>query len=327
MNKFLHILHTEPFLILDGAMGTLLFEMGLDQGAAPEAWNVTYPERIQEVHRRYIEAGSNVILTNSFGGTHFRLKLHNMQDWVYELNKAAGENGRFAVLTAPHPVIVAGSMGPTGELLMPMGTMTFEEARAAFAAQAKGLADGGVDVLWIETMSDLNEVRAAVTGARTVCDLPIAATMSFDTNGRSMMGVTAAQTIQELGELNLAAIGANCGQNLPDTMNAVKIMHEIHPHIPIISKANAGIPHWGGDGELVYDGTPEVMAGYAYHVRQSGATLIGACCGSSPDTIRAMHGALHGEHGDQLPVPQKIMVSTSETTADRSRPLRRRRRR
>ncbi|MCP5094406.1 MAG: betaine--homocysteine S-methyltransferase, partial [Chloroflexi bacterium] len=288
MNIFLEKLQSESYLILDGAMGTLLFDMGLEQGAPPEEWNVTHPERIQEVHRRYIEAGSNIVLTNSFGGTTYRLKLHSLQDRVYELNKAAAENGRLAAAKAPHPIIVAGSMGPTGELMLPLGTMTVDEAEAAFAEQAKGLADGGVDVLWIETMSDLNEVRAAVAGVRSVCDLPIAATMSFDTNGRTMMGVTAEQTIKTLGELNLDAIGANCGQNLPDTMAAVQKMHQLYPDIPLISKANAGIPHWNSTDALVYDGTPDVMAGYAYHVHQQGATLVGACCGSSPETIRAM---------------------------------------
>jgi len=329
MNSFLEKLQSESYLILDGAMGTLLFAMGLESGAPPEEWNVTYPERIQDVHRHYIEAGSNIILTNSFGGTSYRLKLHNLQDRVYELNKAAAENGRLAAAAASHPVLVAGSMGPTGELMEPMGTMTFDDAQAAFAGQAKGLADGGVDVLWIETMSDLDEARAAVAGARSVSDLPVVATMSFDTNGRTMMGVTAAQTIKALGELNLAAIGANCGQNLPDTMAAVQTMHEILPNMPIVSKANAGIPHWGSDGELVYDGTPAVMAGYAYHVHQQGARLIGACCGSSPDTIRAIRAALNGEiPAEQLILPQKETPpeADEETGEKKSRRSERRRR-
>ncbi len=328
MNIFLEKLQSESYLILDGAMGTLLFDMGLEQGAPPEEWNVTHPERIQEVHRRYIEAGSNIVLTNSFGGTTYRLKLHSLQDRVYELNKAAAENGRLAATKAPHPIIVAGSMGPTGELMLPLGTMTVDEAEAAFAEQAKGLADGGVDLLWIETMSDLNEVRAAVAGVRSVCDLPIAATMSFDTNGRTMMGVTAEQTIKTLGELNLDAIGANCGQNLPDTMAAVQKMHQLYPDIPLISKANAGIPHWNSTDALVYDGTPDVMAGYAYHVHQLGATLVGACCGSSPDTIRAMRAALSGElPAAQLLMPQNKTSPASETNQTANNKPRRSRRR
>ncbi|MCA9923800.1 MAG: betaine--homocysteine S-methyltransferase [Anaerolineales bacterium] len=328
MNKFLERLRSEPYLILDGAMGTLLFAMGLESGAPPEAWNVEYPERIQEVHRRYIEAGSQVILTNSFGGTRYRLQLHNLQDRVYELNKAAAENGRLAAAGAPHPVIVAGSMGPTGELLEPMGTMTYDDAKAAFAEQAKGLTDGGVDVLWIETMSHLDEVRAAVEGARSVSDLPITATMSFDTNGRTMMGVTAEQAINTLGELDVAAVGANCGHNLPDTIAAVQAMHREHSEIPIISKANAGIPRWGESGELEYDGTPDVMAGYAYHAHERGARLIGACCGSSPETIRAIKAALAGEiPTEQLILPQKQATETADTPTEKKPPRQKRRRR
>ena len=283
-------------------MGTMLFAMGLEQGGAPELWNLAYPERIQEVHRRYIEAGSQVILTNSFGGTRYRLKLHNLEGQVYELNKAAAENARQAADAVPHPVLVAGSMGPTGELLEPLGNMTFAECRAAFAEQTRGLADGGVDILWIETMSHLDEVRAAVEGARLVCSLPVAATLSFDTNGRTMMGVTAVQAITTLREWKLAAVGANCGNNLPDTMAAIAAMRAADPEMPLIAKANAGIPHWGNNGALEYDGTPEVMAGYAYHVHQMGAQLIGACCGSSPETIRAMAAALKGE----TPVEQLV---------------------
>jgi methionine synthase I (cobalamin-dependent) len=287
-------------------MGTLLFAMGLEQGAPPELWNVKFPERIQEVHRRYITAGSQLILTNSFGGTCYRLKLHDLQDRVHELNRVAAENGRAAAGSASHPVLVAGSMGPTGELLEPLGTMTFAQAKAAFAEQAQGLSDGGVDLFWIETMSHLDEVRAAIEGVREVSDLPITATLSFDTNGRTMMGVTAGQAISTLGEFNLAAIGANCGHNLPDTMAAIRAMHQVDATIPLVAKANAGIPRWGNDGQLVYDGTPKVMAGFAYHVRSLGARLIGACCGSSPDTIWAMKKALSGEIPvDQLQLPKR----------------------
>ena len=306
MNLLQERLQTEDYLVLDGAMGTMLMEMGLEQGAPPEGWNTLYPERIQEVHRRYIEAGSQLILTNSFGGTSFRLKLHNLQDRVYELNRAAAENGRIAAGNAPHPVIVAGSIGPTGELLAPMGTMTFEEAKAAFARQARGLADGGVDLLWVETMSDLDEMRAAVEGARSVSDLPIVATLSFDTNGRTMMGITAEQAGRAFQALDIIAFGANCGNNLPDTMAAIQAMHTVAPEIPLVAKANAGIPRWGDDGELVYDGTPEVMAGYAYHARRMGAKLIGGCCGSTPEHIRAMTAALNGSiPAEQLALPQR----------------------
>src|SRR5690606_4563443 len=202
-------------LLLDGAMGTLLMEMGLTSGDPPEDWNVRYPERIEEVHRRYIDAGSRLILTNSFGGSRFRLKLHRLDNRVTELNRAAAGIARRAADAAPHKVLVAGSIGPTGELLEPLGAMSFDEAKAAFAEQAAALAEGGVDLLWVETMSDLEEVRAAVEGAREATDLPVAATMTFDTNRHTMMGVSPEQAVQALGKMGLVALGANCG-NGPD---------------------------------------------------------------------------------------------------------------
>ncbi|MEJ2747954.1 MAG: homocysteine S-methyltransferase family protein [Anaerolineae bacterium] len=177
MNKLQEFLAAEGHLLLDGAMGTMLMAAGLEQGAPPEGWNVSEPEKVRAVHRAYIEAGSNIILTNSFGGTSFRLKLHNLQDRVAELNRAAAANARAEADAAGHPVLVGGSMGPTGELFAPMGTMTFEEAKAAFAEQAAALDEGGVDILWVETMSDLEEVRAAVEGAKSVSDLPVVATI------------------------------------------------------------------------------------------------------------------------------------------------------
>jgi methionine synthase I (cobalamin-dependent) len=291
MNRLKALLDTDGIVLLDGAMGTMLMEAGLESGNPPEEWNVLYPERIQTVHRAYIQAGSQVILTNSFGGTRFRLGLHNLQDRVGELNRAAAENARKEADAAGRTVIVAGSMGPTGELLAPMGTMSFEEARDAFAEQAAALAEGGVDVLWIETMSDLNEVKAAVEGARSASTLPIAATMTFDTHGHTMMGVSPEKAAQILGDLDLIVLGANCG-NGPDEIEAViEKMRQTNPDAILVAKANAGIPKWVGK-ELIYDGTPEVMAEYALHARDLGARMIGACCGSTPAHIHAMAEAL-----------------------------------
>jgi methionine synthase I (cobalamin-dependent) len=266
-------------------------DAGLEQGYAPEAWNVEHPDRVRAVHRAYIQAGSNVILTNSFGGTHFRLKLHNFQDRVVEFNRAAAQNARAEADAAGHPVIVAGSMGPTGELLEPMGTMTFEEAKVAYAEQAGALAEGGVDVLWIETMSDLNEVKAAIEGAQSVSDLPLVATMTFDTHGHTMMGVKPEQAVEFLKAYDLTAIGANCGNGPGEIEAVVTAMRTVAPDVPLIAKANAGIPHWEGS-ELKYDGTPEVMANYAARVRDLGANLIGGCCGNTPAHIQAMAEAL-----------------------------------
>lgn len=291
MTSLQTLLTSNKYIMLDGGMGTMLMAVGLESGASPEEWNVIHPERIREVHRAYIQAGSQIILTNTFGGTRFRLKLHKFQERVAEFNRAAASLARSEADAAPHPVVVAGSMGPTGELLDPLGTMTFDEAKAAFAEQAAALAEGGVDVLWVETMSDLGEVKAAVEGIRSVCDLPIAATMSFDTRGHTMMGVSPLKAIQSLQSLNLIAIGANCGSGLAEVEAAIKAMHTENPTIPLIAKSNAGIPEWA-QGGLVYDGTPDVMAAYACRVRDLGARLIGSCCGSTPQHIQAMVASL-----------------------------------
>jgi methionine synthase I (cobalamin-dependent) len=309
MSKLTDYLQEEGVLVLDGAMGTQLFARGLISGGSPEEWNVTNPERVQDVHRAYVEAGSQIILTNSFGGTRYRLKLHNLQDRVVELNRAAAQNARGAADAADHRVLVGGSMGPTGELLVPMGTMTYEECRAAFAEQAQGLIEGGVDILWIETMSDLNEVKAAIEGAHQAAaaanvDIAINATMSFDTHGRTMMGVTGTQLAKELSGLGLTAFGANCGNNIPDTEAALAEMHAAAPEMILIAKANAGMPRYEGS-KLVYDGTPDVMGAYADRMRRSGIQLIGGCCGSGPEHIYMMRQVLSGA----VPVPDAVAVA------------------
>ncbi len=278
-------------ILLDGAMGTMLMDAGLEHGDPPEEWNLLHPEKVRRVHRSYIEAGSEIILTNSFGGTAIRLAMHNLDDQVFELNKAAAENARAEADQADHPVLVAGSMGPTGQLIEPVGELTFQEAQQAFAEQAAGLEAGGVDLFWIETMSDLKEVQAAAAGIRSVSDLPISATMSFDTHGHTMMGVSPARAVEELGQLDLALVGANCGTGSDELIEAVAAMQEADPDLPLVAKANAGIPQVV-DGEVVYNGTPALMADYAREVHRQGAALIGACCGSTPEHIRAMADAL-----------------------------------
>ncbi len=295
----LHELLTERgVLLVDGAMGTELFARGLESGAPPELWNVDHPDRVRAVHEDYIAAGSDIVLTNSFGGTAFRLKLHRLDDRVEELNRAAAAVARQAADAADRRVLVAGSMGPTGELLEPMGAMTMETCAAAFAEQARGLTAGGADVLWVETMSHLDEVAAAVEGARSVSDLPICATLSFDTAGRTMMGVTGDDAVSRLAELGVTAVGANCGNNLADTEAATAQMRSAGADVLLVSKANAGMPEWHGT-ELRYSGSPEVMAAHAVRQRESGVRIIGACCGSSPEHLRMMRLVLDGD----APVP------------------------
>ncbi|NND75844.1 MAG: betaine--homocysteine S-methyltransferase [Ilumatobacter sp.] len=286
-------------LLIDGAMGTELFARGLESGDPPEAWNVDHPDRVGAVHRDYIEAGSDIVLTNSFGGTGFRLKLHKLDDRVVELNRAAAAIARQIADEYDRTLVVAGSMGPTGELLVPMGSMTPATCADAFAEQAQGLTEGGADVLWIETMSHLDEVAAAIEGARSVSDLPICATLSFDTAGRTMMGVTGEEAVQRLVPLGLTALGANCGNNLADTEAALREMRAADPDVLLISKANAGMPEWHG-AELHYSGSPDVMAAHADRQREAGVQLIGACCGSSPAHLQMMRRVVDGE----LPVPE-----------------------
>lgn len=306
------------FLLLDGAMGTELFDRGLTSGEAPERWNLEQKDRVASVYQAYVDAGADVFLTNSFGGTHFRLALHDLHNDVHEVNRAAAEIGRQVADVSDRRILVAGSLGPTGELMEPMGTMTPATCQASFAEQAAGLAAGGADLAWIETMSSLEELRAAVAGVRESTDLPICMTMSFDTAGCSMMGVTGTDLGLLAVELGVEAVGANCGNNLADTEAAIAQMREVAPDVLLISKGNAGMPEWRG-AELFYSGSPEVMAAQAVRVREAGAALIGACCGSSPAHLSMMRRVLDGE----LPCPDV----ESETATVRSVPKDRKRRR
>lgn len=279
-------------VVADGGMGTMLFSLGLVQGDSPELWNMDHPDRIRSVHRGYIEAGAQIILTNSFGGNRIRLGRHDLVGRAAELNAAAARLARAEADAVPQPVVVGGSMGPTGQMLAPMGTLSFEDAVEAFAEQARALAEGGVDVLWIETMSDLEEVRAAHTACRQAApDVPVVTTMTFDTKGRTMMGVTPERALSTLGEFGVIALGANCGNGPDEIEGVIEKMSAAGPAVPLIAKANAGLPRMV-DGAAVYDATPDVMADYARRVREHGAQIIGACCGSTPDHIRAIAQAL-----------------------------------
>ena len=289
------LLDERPWLLADGATGTNYFAVGLQTGDAPELWNLEHPERVAELHRAFIEAGSDIVLTNSFGGTANRLKLHQAEDRVAEINRAAAEIARAAADAAERPVVVAGSLGPTGDLFVPLGPLTMEDGIAAFTAQAQALAEGGADALWIETVSSTEELSAAVAGAGTT-GLPILCTLSFDTNGRTMMGITPA----ELAGLARAAapvplgFGGNCGIGPAELLVALANMREAAgPEDILVAKSNCGVPEWR-DGAIVYQGTPELMADYARTAVDIGARVIGGCCGTTPAHIRAMREALEG---------------------------------
>ena len=276
--------------LLDGGMGTLLQERGLDDGGAGELWNVERPDVIRDCHEEYARAGARVLTTNTFGGTRPRLQMHGLEDRVHELNRAAAELARD--VADRHEILVAGDLGPTGELLEPLGTMSVADAEAVFEEQLRGLAEGGIDLVLIETMSDLAEVRAAVSAARNVVpDLPVVATLSFDTNLRTMMGVRPADAVNELAADGVVAVGANCGRG-PDEMIAIATqMAQVRPEgLLLVAQSNAGLPQVVGD-HFEYDASPDVMARHARDLREIGIDLIGACCGSTPAHVAAMSAA------------------------------------
>ncbi|HHB90347.1 MAG TPA: betaine--homocysteine S-methyltransferase [Anaerolineae bacterium] len=317
-------IETNRFVLGDGAMGTMLQQMGLTSGGAPELWNVERPDIIRKIYQSYVDAGSQIIETNTFGGTRYRLALHNLQDRVHELNYAGAALARDV---AGEEVFVAGSMGPTGELLQPVGELAFEDAVDAFAEQAAALAEGGVDFFLIETMSDLNEVRAAVEGCQRVSDLPIAATMTFDTNYHTMMGVSPAQAVQELAAMGVKIIGANCGNGPDEIRRVIREMLAARPEgVYIYAQSNAGLPHYD-HGHIHYDGTPEVMADLALELAGLGVDIIGACCGSTPEHIRAMHEALHTKPIPEIKLELPPAPPPSPSTSQRERRERRRGRR
>jgi 5-methyltetrahydrofolate--homocysteine methyltransferase len=278
-------------LVSDGAMGTMLQESGLDDGGAPELWNVEHPDRIEAVLEAYASAGANLITTNTFGGTAGRLAMHNLEDRLYELNKAGAEIAR--KVADRHPgCFVMGDVGPSGELMEPMGTLTLDSAKEIFAAQIKALADGGVDAILIETMSDLAEVEAAVNAAKEVApNLPIIATMSFDTNLRTMMGVKPTLAVTYLASLGVRIIGANCGRGIDEMRLIANELVAARPEgVFIITQSNSGLPKLVGD-TFIYEGTPDEMGKYAIEMKGIGVNVIGSCCGSTPAHTAAISAA------------------------------------
>jgi 5-methyltetrahydrofolate--homocysteine methyltransferase len=294
MSDILHArLATRPWLLADGATGTNLFAMGLQTGEPPELWNVDHPERIAANYRSFIEAGADIVLTNSFGGNRYRLKLHGNEHRVGELNEAAARIAREVVAATRPEVLVAGSMGPTGEIYAPLGTLAIADAREAYREQAAALVRGGADVLWVETISSREEMEAAVEGAAST-GKPVVCTLSFDTNGRTMMGLAPAEVATFATTLAHppVACGTNCGVGPAETVLSVLNMARaaVRPDL-LVAKGNCGIPQWAG-GHICYDGTPELMAAYARRALAAGARIIGGCCGTTPGHLRAMREAL-----------------------------------
>ena len=291
-NPLSDLLAEKGYLLADGATGTNLFNMGLMSGEPPEFWNTDKPENILTLYRGAVNAGSDVFLTNSFGANASRLKLHNAQNRAHELSRVAAELAREVADTAGRKVIVGGSVGPTGEIMEPVGTLSHANAVEMFHETADGLKAGGADVGWLETISAPEEYRAAAEGF-ALAGLPWVGTMSFDTAGRTMMGMTSAGMVDMVEEIENApaAYGANCGTGASDLLRTVLGFAAKDGKLPIIAKGNAGIPKYH-EGHIHYDGTPELMATYAVMARNCGAQIIGGCCGTMPSHLEAMREAL-----------------------------------
>jgi 5-methyltetrahydrofolate--homocysteine methyltransferase len=294
------LLATKELLLIDGATGTNYFERGLVSGEPPELWNVDHPQRVTQLYREFVEAGSDIILTNTFGCNRHRMKLHGAQDRVYEIAKRSAELARAVVDSVDRPVVVAGSVGPTGELFEPLGALTEAAAIASFTEEIEGLKAGGADVAWIETKSSIEEVRAAAQAAIN-CDMAYTATLSFDTAGRTMMGLLPEQIPAIFDGLAVPplAMGANCGVGAPDILVTILRMSEATGSTLIV-KTNCGVPHFVGT-EAVYSGTPELMADYVHLAANAGARIIGGCCGTTPKHVDAMRESM--DHWTRGPRP------------------------
>ena len=330
-DKFARLLESREWLMADGATGTNLFNMGLEAGEPPEMWNVDHPERIHTLYKSAVDAGSDLFLTNSFGGNAARLKLHGAEKRARELSRISAEIGREVADSSGREVIVAGSVGPTGEIMAPMGSLTHALAVEIFHEQAEGLKEGGADVLWLETISAPEEYKAGAE-AFALAGMPWCGTMSFDTAGRTMMGVTSSDMVTMVEKLANPplAYGANCGVGASDLLRTVLGFVAQGSERPIIAKGNAGIPKYH-DGHIHYDGTPELMADYAVLARDCGARIIGGCCGTMPEHLRKMREALENTPKGPRPTLDQITArlgafsSAADGTGEDAAPKRERR--
>ncbi len=312
---FADMLARHEVLLADGATGTNLFNMGLMSGDAPELWNTDEPAKIRALYSGAVDAGSDLFLTNTFGGNASRLKLHDAQSRVRELNRVGAELGREIADKAGRTVVVAGSVGPTGEIMEPVGTLSHALAVEMFHEQADGLKEGGADVLWLETISAPEEYQAAAE-AFGLADMPWVGTMSFDTAGRTMMGLTSAGMVDMVDALPNPplAFGANCGTGSSDLLRTVLGFAAQGTERPIVAKGNAGIPKYV-DGHIHYDGTPELMADYAAMARDSGAKIVGGCCGTMPEHLRHMRAALDERPRSERPTLEQITSTLGAFTS------------
>ena len=300
------LLSEKKLLLADGATGTNFMDMGLEPGFPPDLWNVSHPEKPDALHQMFVDAGADIILTNTFGANGPRLKLHKAENETYEINKAGAEVAGKVAQRADRPVVVAGSVGPTGELFEPMGEMTMESAKAAFNEQMRGLKDGGADVIWIETMSAAEEITAACEAAIEL-DMPFVFTASFDTAGKTMMGIAPGDIGNVATALSVKplAYGANCGVGASDMLVSNLAMTKANTEAVIVGKANCGIPVIKGK-ETVYKGTPPLMADFMRMAADSGVRIIGGCCGNAPEHIAAMRVAMDNYEASKRPTLEEV---------------------
>jgi len=274
-------------VLLDGGMGTELIASGFSQGACPESWNVEKPDVVQKIHKSYFDAGSDAVLTNSFGGSKIKLEAYHLGDRCYELNLAAARN---ATEVRPEGKFVGGSMGPIGKFLKPVGEYEEEQFESAYAEQAKGLADGGVDFLLIETQYDLMEALCALRGARNVTDKPVFITMTFKTGPKGFFtewGNSVIQCLEALEKEEVLVIGTNCTLDSEEMVDLVKVIRE-NSSCPIIAQANAGKPSLSVEGEVSYEQSIEDYIRFIPEMIENGANVIGGCCGTNPEYIKRM---------------------------------------
>jgi methionine synthase I (cobalamin-dependent) len=276
-------------LVADGATGTSYQQMGMAIGIAPEEWVFDQPEKVLSLHAAFISAGADIILTDTFGGTSLRLRESPLAGRTYELNRQAAALARQAA-AGRAGVLVAGSMGPTGMLMDPLGELTPAAAADAYREQAAALSEGGVDLLLMETFFALDEALAAIDGIRRASALPLVVSFSFDRGTRTMMGVSPTTMVEAIGPLEVAAIGANCGRSLADMEQVVSELAALKTGIPLWIKPNAGLPRMVGEVAR-YDTQPAEMAEYARRFIEAGSDVVGGCCGSSPEHIAAIASA------------------------------------
>jgi 5-methyltetrahydrofolate--homocysteine methyltransferase len=293
-NPLSRLLEQKDVVIADGAMGTNLFLLGLGKGDNGAAWNVEHPDAVKGIHQAFVDAGSEILLTNTFGANRIRLALHHLEQRAPEFNVAGARIAREVADDASHLIVVAGDIGPIGDVLEPLGSRSVQEAEDAFFEQAQALKEGGVDIAWIETMFADNELDAAVRAVQRA-GLDYVATMTFDSGGRTMMGVRPEDAMRRSREFKWKpiAFGANCGVGPSQLMDSViGLVQGAEKQAIVVAKSNCGIPVLDNDMRVGYNGTPEVLATYACMARDAGARIIGGCCGTTAEHIRSMVAAL-----------------------------------